>query len=135
MGTVLVRRFAFWWIHFLSQGNPSKSPYLHSAKDGNLTLHEDPISGNCYKVAFTASLAQAPLPHRAYLIAKGQTRIPDFFFKVSSIGQIPVPQVGTDTFIPESNPACFFLANNNATTFIPANRLNRTEELLWIFFE
>ena len=32
----------------------------------NLTLHEDPISGNCYKVVLTASLLGLPLSRRAY---------------------------------------------------------------------
>jgi glutathione S-transferase len=109
----------------------------------NLTLHEDPISGNCYKIVLTASLAGLPLARRAYSIAKGETRTPDFLRNVSSAGRIPVLQVGTSTFIPESNAACFFLADNNnhdnesptPTSLIPADRLHRAQMLRWMFFE
>jgi glutathione S-transferase len=78
----------------------------------NLTLHEDPISGHCYKIVLTASLLGLSLSRRAYSIAKGETRTPDFLRNISTAGQIPVLQVGASTFIPESNAACFFLADN-----------------------
>jgi glutathione S-transferase len=118
----------------------------------NLTLHEDPISANCYKIVLTASLLGLPLSRRAYSIAKGETRTPDFLRNISVVGQIPVLQVGTSTFIPESNAACFFLADNNhdhnqyhgnpsssststPTSLIPTDRLHRAEMLRWMFFE
>jgi glutathione S-transferase len=115
----------------------------------NLTLHEDPISGNCYKVVLTASLLGLPLSRRAYSTAKGETRTPDFLRNISAAGQIPVLQIGTSTFIPESNAACFFLADNTpasdnvsppsttstSTSLIPTNRLHRAEMLRWMFFE
>jgi glutathione S-transferase len=113
----------------------------------NLTLHEDPISGNCYKIVLTASLLGLPLSHRTYSIAKGETRTPDFLRNISVAGQIPVLQVGTSTFIPESNAACFFLADNTpahgnvppststSTSLIPTSRLHRAEMLRWMFFE
>ena len=118
----------------------------------NLTLHEDPVSGNCYKIVLTASLLGLPLSRRAYSIAKGETRTPDFLRNISVAGQIPVLQVGTSTFIPESNAACFFLADNNhdhnqhhtngssssastPTSLIPTDRLHRAEMLRWMFFE
>jgi glutathione S-transferase len=101
-----------------------------------LTLHEDPISGNCYKIVLTASLTGVPLTRRAYSIAKGETRTQDFLRHVSAAGQIPVLQVGTSTFIPESNAACFFIADDNADgSLIPADRLHRAEMLRWMFFE
>ena len=101
----------------------------------NLTLHEDPVSGNCYKIVLTASLVGVPLSRRAYSISKGETRTPDFLSKVSSAGQIPVLQIGTSTFIPESNAACFYLADSDATSLIPTDRLRRAEMLRWMFFE
>ena len=119
----------------------------------NLTLHEDPISGNCYKIVLTASLLGLPLSRRAYSIAKGETRTPDFLRNISVAGQIPVLQVGANTFIPESNAACFFLADTNhdhnqyhsngsssssastPTSLIPTDRLHRAEMLRWMFFE
>lgn len=107
-----------------------------------LTLHEDPISGNCYKIVLTASLTGVPLARRSYSIAKGETRTPDFLRHVSRAGQIPVLQVGPATFIPESNAACFFIADNNdnkdedaKASLIPADRLQRAQMLRWMFFE
>jgi glutathione S-transferase len=114
----------------------------------NLTLHEDPISQNCYKIVLTASLLGLSLSHRTYSITKGETRTPDFLHNISVVGQIPVLQVGASTFIPESNAACFFLADNTpgpdtvlpsttltSTSLIPTNRLHRAEMLRWMFFE
>jgi glutathione S-transferase len=107
-----------------------------------LTLHEDPISGNCYKIVLTASLTGVPLARCSYSIAKGETRTPDFLRHVSRAGQIPVLQVGPATFIPESNAACFFIADNNdnkdedaKASLIPADRLQRAQMLRWMFFE
>ena len=108
----------------------------------NLTLHEDPISGNCYKIRLAASLVGLPLTRRTYSIAKGETRTPDFLRNVSSSGQIPVLQIGTSTFISESNAACFFLADtdnhaasSSSSPLIPADRFHRAEMLRWMFFE
>lgn len=101
-----------------------------------LTLHEDPISGNCYKIVLTASLTGVPLTRHSYSIAKGETRTLDFLRHVSAVGQIPVLQVGTSIFIPESNAACFFIADDNTDgSLIPADRLHRAEMLRWMFFE
>ena len=41
-----------------------------------LTLHEDPRSGNCYKIKLTAALLGIPLETRQYDIIKGETRTP-----------------------------------------------------------
>lgn len=97
-----------------------------------LVLHEDPISGNCYKIRLTAALVGVPIERRAYDITKGETRTPDFLAEVNANGRIPVLQVG-DRFLPESNAACFYLAEGS--TFIPKNRFARADMLRWMFFE
>ena len=74
-----------------------------------LVLHEDPGSGNCYKVRLTAGIVGKHLDRREYDIMKGETRTPDFLAHVNSNGRIPVLQVG-ERFIPESNAACYYLA-------------------------
>jgi len=43
-----------------------------------LILHEEPRSGNCYKIRLTAALLGLPLALRAYDIMKGETRTPEF---------------------------------------------------------
>jgi len=97
-----------------------------------LVLHEDPISGNCYKIRLTAALVGVAIERRAYDITKGETRTPGFLAEVNANGRIPVLQVG-DRFLPESNAACVYLAEGSP--FIPENRFARADMLRWMFFE
>lgn len=110
----------------------------------SLTLHEDPISANCYKIRLTAALLGLPLERRTYSILQGETRTPEFLRDVSSYGRIPVLQVGPSTFLPESNAACWYLAETASSTplstgpclsLIPQDSLARAETLRWMFFE
>jgi glutathione S-transferase len=97
-----------------------------------LTLHEDPRSGNCYKIRLTAALLGTPLAIRRYDIMKGETRTPEFLAEVNANGRIPVLQVG-DRFLPESNAACWYLAEGSR--LIPGDRFDRADMLRWMFFE
>jgi glutathione S-transferase len=97
-----------------------------------LVLHEYSQSGNCYKVRLTAAHAGVPLERREYDIMKGQTRTPEFLANVNANGRIPVLQVG-DRFIPESNAACFYMADG--TSLVPQDRFDRADMLRWMFFE
>src|SRR5688572_28724090 len=99
---------------------------------GKLILHEHAQSGNCYKVRLTAALLGLPLERREYDIIAGETRTPEFLAAVNANGRIPVLQVG-DRFIPESNAACFYLADGSA--LIPDDRFDRADMLRWMFFE
>lgn len=101
-----------------------------------LTLHEDPRSGNCYKIKLTAALLGLPLTTRAYDIIKGETRTPEFLATVNPNGRIPVLQIGEGAdarFLPESNAACWYLAQGSA--LIPADRFAQADMLRWMFFE
>jgi glutathione S-transferase len=98
----------------------------------NLVLHEDPRSGNCYKIRLTAALLDLPLERREYDITNGETRTPEFLAQVNSNGRIPVLQIG-DRFLPESNAACWYLAEGSE--LIPADRFQRADMLRWMFFE
>ncbi|MCJ2187547.1 glutathione S-transferase family protein [Novosphingobium beihaiensis] len=97
-----------------------------------LTLHEDPCSGNCYKIRLTAALLGKPLTRIAYDILKGETRTPAFLQNVNANGRIPVLQAG-DRFLPESNAACWYLAEGSA--LIPGDAFGRADMLRWMFFE
>ena len=97
-----------------------------------LVLHEYSASGNCYKVRLTAALLGLPLERREYDILAGETRTPEFLATVNSNGRIPVLQVG-ERFIPESNAACFFLADGSA--LVPEEQFDRADMLRWMFFE
>jgi glutathione S-transferase len=98
----------------------------------NLVLHEYAASGNCYKVRLTAAHVGVPLERREYDIMKGETRTPEFLANVNANGRIPTLQVG-DRFIPESNAACFYLAEGSS--LIPSDRFEQADMLRWMFFE
>ncbi|WP_086617759.1 glutathione S-transferase family protein [Erythrobacter tepidarius] len=101
-----------------------------------LTLHEDPRSGNCFKIKLTAALLGLPLATRAYDIMKGETRTPEFLATVNANGRIPVLQIGDGPdarFLPESNAACWYLAH--ASHLIPQERFAQSDMLRWMFFE
>jgi glutathione S-transferase len=97
-----------------------------------MILHEYSPSGNCYKIRLTAALLGLPLERREYDILKGETRTPHFLGEVNGNGRIPVLQID-DRFLPESNAACFFLAEG--TRLIPGDRFDRADMLRWMFFE
>ena len=99
---------------------------------GKLILHEYAASGNCYKVRLTAAHVGTELERREYDIMKGETRTPEFLANINSNGRIPVLQVG-DRFIPESNAACFYLADGSA--LVPSDQFDRADMLRWMFFE
>ena len=97
-----------------------------------LVLHEDPRSGNCYKIRLTAALLGLKLERRKYDIIRGETRTPAFLSQVNANGRIPVLQVG-DRFLPESNAASWYLAES--TFLVPGSRFERADMLRWMFFE
>lgn len=100
-----------------------------------LTLHEDPLSGNCYKVKLTASLVKQPLQSKIYNTLKKETRTPEFLKNVSAYGRIPVLQIGNDIFMPEGNAAIFYIADLANSSLIPEDKLLKAEMLRWMFFE
>jgi glutathione S-transferase len=97
-----------------------------------LVLHEYSSSGNCYKVRLTAAHVGVAIERREYDILKGETRTPEFLANINANGRIPVLQVA-DRFIPESNAACFYIADGSP--LVPADRFDRADMLRWMFFE
>ena len=99
---------------------------------GRLVLHEYAASGNCFKVRLTAAMVGKHVDRREYDIKKGETRTPDFLANVNANGRIPVLQVG-DRFIPESNAACYFVAEGSG--LIPTEPFDHADMLRWMFWE
>ena len=97
-----------------------------------LILHEDWVSGNCYKIRLTAALLGIPLERRQYDVLKAETRTEAFLTQVNANGRIPVLQVG-DRFLPESNAACWYLASRSP--LVPDDRFDQADMLRWMFFE
>ncbi len=98
----------------------------------NFTLHQYAPSGNCYKVRLTAAHLGKALTLRDYDILAGETRTPAFLTTVDANGRIPVLQVG-ERFLPESNAACWFLADGSA--LISSDPFARADMLRWLFWE
>ena len=99
---------------------------------GALILHEDPVSGNCYKIRLTAAHLGIPIERRAYDIRRGETRTASFLAGVDAAGRIPVLQV-ENRFLPESNAACAYLAHGSALA--PSDRFEHADMLRWMFWE
>ncbi len=97
-----------------------------------LILHEDPVSGNCYKIRLTAALVGLPIERRFYDIRKGETRTSEFLANVNANGRIPVLQIG-ERFLPESNAACWWLATGSS--LIPTDRFEQADVLRWLMWE
>lgn len=97
-----------------------------------LILHEDPRSGNCYKIRLTAALLSLPLARVSYDIMKGETRTHEFLGQINANGRIPVLQVG-ERLLPESNAACWYIAEGSQ--LVPQDRYQRADMLRWMFFE
>jgi glutathione S-transferase len=97
-----------------------------------LILHEDAVSGNCYKIRLTAALLGLPIERRQYDILKGETRTPEFLATVNANGRIPVLQIG-EKLLPESNAACWWLASRSP--LVPDDRFDQADVLRWMFFE
>jgi len=100
--------------------------------DGQLILHEDARSGNCYKIRLTAAHLGIELERKNYDIMKGETRTPEYLRDVNANGRIPVLQDG-DRFLPESNAICFYLANGSK--LIPDGHFDQADMLRWMFWE
>ena len=101
-----------------------------------LILHEYAASGNCYKIRLTAALLGRALDRREYDIMNGETRTPAFLANVNANGRIPTLQVGIGEaarFLPESNAACWYLAEGSA--LVPADPFDRADVLRWMFWE
>jgi len=97
-----------------------------------LILHEDWVSGNCYKIRLTAALLGVPIERRQYEVLKSETRTEAFLTQVNANGRIPVLQIG-DRFLPESNAACWYLASRSP--LVPDDRFDQADMLRWMFFE
>ena len=104
----------------------------HDEAAESQVLHDYAASGNCYKIRLTAALIGKALERKSYDILNGETRTAEFLANVNGNGRIPVLQFG-DRFLPESNAACFFLAEG--TSLIPTDPFERADMLRWMFWE
>jgi len=67
-----------------------------------LTLYDDPISGNGYKIRLLLAFLKAPYTYRPLDILKQETRTPEFL-RINPNGRIPVLILEDGTALAESN--------------------------------
>jgi glutathione S-transferase len=97
-----------------------------------ITLLDDPISGNGYKVRLMLAFLNQPYTYKIFSVLKSETRTPEFL-KINPNGRIPVLLLEDGTVLPESNAILHYLAAG--TAFLPADRLHHAQVLSWMFFE
>jgi len=97
-----------------------------------LKLYGDPGSGNCYKAQLMLSFLDIPYDLAYIDVMAGQTRT-EAFLKMNPNGRIPLLQLESGEYLPESNAILHYLAEG--TRILPDDRLARARVLQWMFFE
>jgi glutathione S-transferase len=92
----------------------------------------DVKSGNCFKVKLILEQLGMEYEWVHVDIMQKQSRTPEFL-RMNPKGQVPVLQIGPDTFLPESNAILHYLADGSA--LLPTDRLEHARVLQWMFFE
>jgi glutathione S-transferase len=89
-------------------------------------------SGNCHKVKLALDILHIPYRWHEVDIMKGESRTPDYLH-MNPNGRVPVLQIDSNTFLPESNAILCYLAEGS--DLWPGDRLMRAQALQWLFFE
>jgi len=97
-----------------------------------LTLHQMPVSGNCYKVRLAAHQLGMPLRLIDYPLFGGKTRQPEFLAKNPN-GRVPLLELEDGRVLAESDAILFYLAEGSALW--AADGWSRAQTLQWMFFE
>lgn len=98
-----------------------------------LMLHDDPISGNGYKIRLLLAFLEIPYHYKAYDILKGETHTPEFLGTVNPGGRIPVLELDDGRKLPESNAVLTYLGDN--TSWVPSDPFTKAQMMSWMFWE
>ena len=99
---------------------------------GSMILHEDPRSGNCYKIQLLCAELGIPYAWQDVDILAGESRIPEFL-AMNPNGRVPLLALPDGTCLAESNAILCYLADGHA--FAGSDRIGRAQVLQWMFFE
>ena len=97
-----------------------------------LTLYDDPISGNGYKVRLILSLTGKDFRVINLDILKGETRTLEFL-AINPNGKIPTLVFEDGRVLSESNAILFHCAEG--TDYLPSETFKRAQILQWLFWE
>jgi glutathione S-transferase len=95
-------------------------------------LYDHPASGNCMKARILLRQLDLPFERVTVDLFSGETRRPDHFAR-NPDGRVPVLELDSGEFIPESGAILFHLAEG--TEYLPAEGLPRTRVFQWMMFE
>lgn len=97
-----------------------------------LTLYDDPISGNGYKVRLILLLTGKPFRVINLDILNGETRTPEFL-AINPNGKIPTLVFEDGRVLSESNAILFHCAEG--TDYLSSEPFKRAQVLQWLFWE
>ncbi|MXW44334.1 MAG: glutathione S-transferase family protein [Candidatus Dadabacteria bacterium] len=97
-----------------------------------LTLYDDPISGNGYKVRLILRLTGKAFRVVNLDILNGETRTPEFL-AINPNGKIPTLVFEDGCVLTESNAILFHFAEG--TDYLPSEPFKRAQILQWLFWE
>ena len=98
-----------------------------------LTLHDDPISGNSYKIRLLLAFFGTAYEYKAYDIIQGETRTSEFLNAVNPAGRIPVLELDDGRKLPESNAVLTYLGEG--TPWVPVDPFTKAQMMSWLFWE
>ncbi len=97
-----------------------------------LRLYGDAKSGNCFKAQLLLKQLDLEYEWVDVNILKNESRTAEFLRR-NPVGQIPVLEVASGVFLPESNAILHYLAEGSP--LVPEDRLQHAQVLQWMFFE
>jgi glutathione S-transferase len=97
-----------------------------------LTVYSNQGSGNCYKVRLLLTQAGEPFRTVDVDVVAGEQRTPDFLAR-NPIGKVPILEFPDGTTLPESGAILYHFSQD--TPLWPAERLQQSQVLQWMFFE
>ncbi|HUO12964.1 MAG TPA: glutathione S-transferase family protein [Caulobacteraceae bacterium] len=97
-----------------------------------ITIHGDPISGNCLKVKWTAERLGIPFAWIDVDVLKAETRTPQFL-ALNPAGQVPLVVLDDGRVLAQSNAIMLHLAEGSP--LIPADAYERAKMFEWLFWE
>ena len=89
-------------------------------------------SGNCHKARMVLEALKLPYAWEEVDTRSGRTRTAEFLARNPN-GKVPLLEIESGVYLPESNAIIFYLAEG--TALLPGDRLQRARVLQWMFFE
>ena len=97
-----------------------------------MILYEHPASGNCLKARVMLDQVGADYERVVVDLFAGETRTPEHFAR-NPDGRVPVIELDSGEFLPESNAILLHLAEG--TRYLPSDPVARARVHAWLMFE